>query len=104
MMQLVRDMGADRIELYTEPYAAAPATGHSGVLKRYVEAARAASAVGLGINAGHDLNLENLGQFLRALGNVDEVSIGHALVADALEFGLTETVRRYVAICRAGNG
>jgi pyridoxine 5-phosphate synthase len=104
MMPLAREMGADRVELYTEPYAAAPEARRGEVIQRYVEAARAASGCGLGINAGHDLNLENLGAFLRALGNVDEVSIGHALIADALEFGLGETVLRYVAICRGDGG
>jgi pyridoxine 5-phosphate synthase len=104
LMPLAREMGADRVELYTEPYAAAVASCRAEVTQRYVGAAHAASDHGLGVNAGHDLNLENLGPFLRALGNVDEVSIGHALIADALEFGLKETVRRYVAICREDSG
>jgi pyridoxine 5-phosphate synthase len=89
-------LGADRVELYTEAYARA----HGGpdqavVLNRYVEAARAALAAGLGVNAGHDLNRANLTDFLRAVPGVLEVSIGHALVADALELGMTETVREY---------
>ncbi|HEY4158088.1 MAG TPA: pyridoxine 5'-phosphate synthase [Polyangiaceae bacterium] len=99
MMPLAREMGADRVELYTEPYAAAAATGHaSKALLDYATASDAARRVGLGVNAGHDLSLENLAAFLRAV-SVDEVSIGHALIADALEFGLAETVRRYLAIC-----
>jgi pyridoxine 5-phosphate synthase len=101
MMPLGREFGADRIELYTEPYAAADAEHRADVLQIYAQAAEAAHRAGLGVNAGHDLGLENLGAFLRALGIVDEVSIGHALIADALEFGLAETVRRYLAICLA---
>jgi pyridoxine 5-phosphate synthase len=92
-------LGADRIELYTEPYAKAFGTPHeSRILNRYVEAAQAAQASGLGINAGHDLNLHNLPRFLQAMTCVIEVSIGHALTADALEFGLTETVHRYLKV------
>lgn len=96
--------GADRVELYTEPYARAWGTAErNAVLQRYVEAARAALAAGLGVNAGHDLNRHNLATFLAAVPGVDEVSIGHALIADALEFGLAATVRMYQAeIRRAG--
>lgn len=100
MMPLARQMGADRIELYTEPYAAA--AGRPEVLQAYVAAVRAARREGLGVNAGHDLNLDNLGPFLSAAQGVDEVSIGHALIADALELGLAEAVRRYAAICARG--
>src|SRR4051794_36089142 len=100
MMPLARDLGADRVELYTEPYAAAVMEGRAPEsLAQYQGAASAARAAGLGINAGHDLNLQNLAPFLRALGGIDEVSIGHALIADALELGLAETVRRYRAAC-----
>jgi pyridoxine 5-phosphate synthase len=95
-MALARDVGADRVELYTEAYARAHGTPEQdAVLARYARAAEAALAVGLGVNAGHDLNLDNLTDFVRAVPGVDEVSIGHALVADALELGLAETVRRY---------
>lgn len=95
-MAAVAAAGADRIELYTEPYAAAHGTARQGsALERYAAAARAALALGLGINAGHDLNRANLTDFLRAVPGVQEVSIGHALVADALELGYTETVRDY---------
>jgi len=98
-MALVRDVGAERIELYTEGYARVHGTPlEAEVLERYVRAAEAAHAVGLGINAGHDLNLANLADFLRTVPGVDEVSIGHALIADALELGLAETVRRYEAV------
>lgn len=101
LMPLARDLGADRVELYTEPYAAADSEHQSGMLQKYTEAAAAAREMELGVNAGHDLNLDNLGQFLRQVGPVDEVSIGHALISDALEFGLADTVRRYVAVCEA---
>ena len=88
--------GADRVELYTEPYAQAFGTGlQAEMLSRYAAAARAAHAAGLGINAGHDLNQRNLPAFLSAVPGVLEVSIGHALIADALLWGLSETVRRY---------
>lgn len=89
-------LGADRVELYTEPYARSHGTPEqAAVLARYAAAARAAQAAGLGVNAGHDLNRANLADFLRAVPGVLEVSIGHALIADALEFGLAATVREY---------
>ncbi|NLZ43141.1 MAG: pyridoxine 5'-phosphate synthase, partial [Comamonadaceae bacterium] len=82
--------------LYTEPYAAAHGTPRQAAeIERFAAAARAALAAGLGVNAGHDLNRANLADFLRGVGGVREVSIGHALVADALEFGMAETVRAY---------
>ena len=97
-MPLAKAVGADRVELYTEPYAAAWGTPRQAeVLARFAEAARAAQAVGLGVNAGHDLNRDNLPAFVRAVPNLLEVSIGHALVADALELGYAETVRQYLA-------
>ncbi len=89
-------VGADRVELYTEAYARSfGGPDQAGVLRRYVDAARAAQAAGLGVNAGHDLNRANLAEFLHAVTGVLEVSIGHALIADALELGLAETVREY---------
>jgi pyridoxine 5-phosphate synthase len=95
-MRLAADTGAERVELYTEAYARAYGTpDHASTLDRYVRAADAALGAGLGINAGHDLNRDNLSDFLRAVPGVLEVSIGHALVADALEIGLAETVRDY---------
>jgi pyridoxine 5-phosphate synthase len=101
LMPLARDLGADRVELYTEPYAAAAFTEHaSSVLERYALAARAARDAELGVNAGHDLNLQNLAGFLAAVGRIDEVSVGHALISDALELGMAEATRRYLAICR----
>lgn len=98
-MELARAIGADRVELYTEPYAAAFARGDAGAADPYAAAAERAVAVGLQVNAGHDLNLHNLPPFLRACPQVAEVSIGHALIADALELGLAETVRRYLHAC-----
>jgi len=96
-MALAAQLGADRVELYTEPYAAAHGgPEQAGQLARYAAAARAAIAAGLGLNAGHDLNRANLTDFLRTVPGVQEVSIGHALVADALELGYTETVRAYL--------
>ena len=96
-MALAHAVGADRVELYTEPYAAS----HGGInqdkaLTIFSKAARAAQAAGLGVNAGHDLSRHNLTDFLQAVPGVLEVSIGHALIADALEFGYRETVQRYL--------
>ncbi len=96
-MRLAAELGADRVELYTEPYAASHGGDQQAAqLQRYAQAAQAALAVGLGVNAGHDLSRSNLSDFLRAVPGVQEVSIGHALVADALELGYTETVRDYL--------
>ena len=90
-------VGADRVELYTEPYAEAfGSPRESDVLARYSAAARAALDAGLGVNAGHDLNQQNLPRFVAEVPGVLEVSIGHALVADALEAGLAATVRGYL--------
>jgi pyridoxine 5-phosphate synthase len=101
MMPIARELGADRVELYTEPYAAAALAGREAAsLATYAAAARAALQAGLQVNAGHDLNLDNLGPFLAALPAVAEVSIGHALIADALELGLPATIGRYLALCR----
>ena len=96
-MLAVRDLGADRIELYTEPYATAWGTpGQGAQLQRFADAARAALKVGLGINAGHDLNRDNLAAFVQQVPGVQEVSIGHALIADALEIGYAATVQAYL--------
>jgi len=95
-MPLVAELGAERIELYTETYASAWGTDQQAeVLAAFTATAQAALALGLGINAGHDLSRDNLTDFLRAVPGVQEVSIGHALIADALELGYTETVREY---------
>ena len=94
------EIGADRIEIYTGPYAQAHASGDAGAsLERCARTAEAAQRAGLGVNAGHDLDQHNLGDFLAAVPGVLEVSIGHALFADALDEGLATTVRRYLAIC-----
>ena len=96
-MAAVRELGADRVELYTEAYARAHGTPQQAAFTApYAVAAEAALREGLGLNAGHDLNRDNLGDFLAAMPGVQEVSIGHALIADALEFGLAETVRDYL--------
>jgi len=100
-MRFARELGAGRVELYTEPYAQSFGTAqHDESLRQYTAAAEAALAAGLGVNAGHDLNRANLAPFLAAVPGVDEVSIGHALIADALEFGLGPTVRMYLAEIR----
>lgn len=99
-MAAARALGADRVELYTESYAVAHAQGpYAALVSQFREAALAAHSAGLGVNAGHDLNLENLAPFLAEVPHVLEVSIGHALIADALEYGLVGAVARYVAIC-----
>ncbi|TSE24414.1 pyridoxine 5'-phosphate synthase [Tepidimonas aquatica] len=98
-------VGADRVELYTEPYAAAwpDAAARAQWLPRYRAAAAAAQAAGLQVNAGHDLNRDNLTDFLRAVPGVAEVSIGHALIADALELGYAATVQAYLACIAAAD-
>ncbi|MGV3681232.1 MAG: pyridoxine 5'-phosphate synthase [Acidovorax sp.] len=97
-MAAAKAVGADRIELYTEPYAAAWGTpDHPVQLERYRAAAQSALDAGLGVNAGHDLNRDNLGAFVRGVPGVLEVSIGHALIADALELGYAATVQAYNA-------
>ena len=96
-MAAARALGADRVELYTEPYAAAWGTADEAAqLQRFAAAARAAADAGLGVNAGHDLNRDNLPPFLRGVPGVAEVSIGHALIADALELGYAATVKDYL--------
>ena len=104
-MAMARELGADRVELYTEAYARAHGRPEgAALLERYAQAAQAAQAVGLGVNAGHDLNRDNLGDFLRAVPGVAEVSIGHAIAADALELGMAETVRAYQRCIRQAQG
>jgi pyridoxine 5-phosphate synthase len=104
-MALARAVGADRVELYTEAYARGHGTdARPALLERYAAASRAALAAGLGVNAGHDLNRDNLADFLRAVPGVGEVSIGHAIAADALEFGMAETVRLYQRCIRQAQG
>ena len=96
-MAAVSALGADRVELYTEPYAAAwGGPAQATQLARYVQTAQAANAWGLGLNAGHDLNQDNLPAFVQAIPQLKEVSIGHALIADALELGYAATVAAYL--------
>ena len=96
-MQSVLQVGADRVELYTEPYAATFGTpANAACLQTYVDTAKAALSLGLGVNAGHDLNQDNLPQFAQAVPGLLEVSIGHALIADALEVGYADTVQGYL--------
>ena len=102
-MEAAAATGADRIELYTGPFAAAFAAGDATtVLAACAETARCAQASGLGVNAGHDLNRDNLAAFVRGVPGVLEVSIGHAFVADALELGYGATVRAYLACIEDG--
>jgi pyridoxine 5-phosphate synthase len=97
-MAAARAVGADRVELYTEPYAAAwHGPERTAQLQRFALAAQAAIDAGLGVNAGHDLNLDNLAAFAQAVPGLQEVSIGHALIADALERGYSATVAEYLA-------
>lgn len=87
--------GADRVELYTKPYADLYPVDPARAVAPFAEAARAVHSVGLGLNAGHDLSLENLKYFHENVPHLNEVSIGHALICDALYLGLAETIRRY---------
>lgn len=87
--------GTDRVELYTEPYASAYASNREQAIAPFIEAARKAKSLGLGVNAGHDLNLDNLAFFHQQIPWLDEVSIGHALICDALYLGLRETIKQY---------
>ena len=96
-MAAAKAVGADRVEFYTETFARAWAEGNKKeALEPFVQAALAAAAINLGVNAGHDLNRENLTDFLKAVPGVLEVSIGHALIADALELGYSATVKDYL--------
>lgn len=103
-MAWAKSVGADRVELYTEPYAAAWGSAQqSAQLKRFADAAQAAIDAGLQVNAGHDLNLDNLTAFIQQVPGVQEVSIGHALIADALEMGYSETVKAYLRCIQLAN-
>jgi pyridoxine 5-phosphate synthase len=104
-LDLAVAMGVDRIELYTGPYAEAHAAGDaSAALALCARTAREAAALGLGVNAGHDLSQANLGDFLSGVPGVQEVSIGHALFSEALHAGLAPTVRAYLAIIAGATG
>jgi pyridoxine 5-phosphate synthase len=95
LIEYAAKAGADRVELYTEPYASNYAKNREEAIAPYITAAKAAKKNGLGLNAGHDLSLENLAYFAQNIPNLDEVSIGHALICDALYLGIRETIRRY---------
>lgn len=97
MVEAAKLCGTDRVELYTEPYASGYETNREEAIKPFVEAAETAREIGLGLNAGHDLSLENLTYFHQNIPWLDEVSIGHALICDALYLGLEETIKRYLA-------
>lgn len=97
MVEAAKMCGTDRVELYTEPYASGYAADRDEAIRPFVEAAKAAREAGLGLNAGHDLSLENLAFFHQNIPWLDEVSIGHALICDALYLGLEETIKRYLA-------
>jgi pyridoxine 5-phosphate synthase len=101
-MAYARAVGADRVELYTETYAQAVGTPREQAVRdQFAATARAALAAGLGVNAGHDLNRDNLTAFVREVPGVAEVSIGHALIADALELGYSATIRAYLGCIHA---
>jgi pyridoxine 5-phosphate synthase len=96
MVRHAKETGTDRIELYTESYAAQFPSGKEKAIKPFVDAALVASELGIGLNAGHDLNLDNLKYFAQNIPGLLEVSIGHALICDALYFGLENAVRMYL--------
>jgi pyridoxine 5-phosphate synthase len=96
MAEGASNVGADRIELYTEPYAKEFYVDKGKAVKSYVETARIAKSLGLGINAGHDLDLNNLRFLKQSIPHMDEVSIGHALICDSLYFGLENTIQLYL--------
>ncbi|HIW97926.1 MAG TPA: pyridoxine 5'-phosphate synthase [Candidatus Tidjanibacter gallistercoris] len=96
MVRGAAECGADRVELYTEGYASAYPSGPEAAIRDYVAAAGEAHRLGLGLNAGHDLNLDNLRYFISRIPFTDEVSIGHALISDALYYGLERTVGMYL--------
>ncbi|MBR3529700.1 MAG: pyridoxine 5'-phosphate synthase [Bacteroidales bacterium] len=96
MIEMAAKTGTDRVELYTESYAREYPLDREAAIKPFVEAAKVARDCGLGLNAGHDLSLENLAYFRQQIPWVDEVSIGHALISDALYLGIEETIHRYL--------
>ena len=97
MAEGAKACGCDRVELYTADYAAEYSAGREKAIKPYLETAVAVKELGLGLNAGHDLNLENLEYFIRTIPWTDEVSIGHAIICDALYMGLEKTIHAYLS-------
>ena len=100
MAEAAARCGADRVELYTADYAAEYPLDPEIAIARYLETAKAARAAGLGLNAGHDLSLENLAYFIQTIPWTDEVSIGHAIISDALYMGLEQTIKAYLGEIR----
>lgn len=100
MADYAKQIGADRVELYTEPYASNYDKDRESAIKPFIETARHCREIGLGLNAGHDLSLQNLAYFHQCIPWVDEVSIGHALICDALCLGLRETIKEYLECLR----
>ncbi len=101
MVEGAAKVGADRIELYTEPYAREFLVSPEVAIKPYIESAKVAHQLGLGVNAGHDLDLNNLNFFAKSVPHLEEVSIGHAVVCDALYFGLENTIQLYLQKLKA---
>jgi pyridoxine 5-phosphate synthase len=100
MVEGAAKVSADRVELYTEPYAHEYHVSREVAVKPYIESASIARMAGLGVNAGHDLDLNNLKYLVRSIPELDEVSIGHALICDALYFGLENTIQLYLKQCK----
>ncbi|MDD3892600.1 MAG: pyridoxine 5'-phosphate synthase [Bacteroidales bacterium] len=96
LIKHAKDTGTDRVELYTEPYAIGYASNPEKAVDPFVKAAEAARQIGLGLNAGHDLSLDNLNFFIASIPWIEEVSIGHALISDALYYGLENTIQMYL--------
>ncbi len=102
MVHHAKETGTNRIELYTESYATEFSEGKEAGIKPFIEAANVANEIGLGLNAGHDLNLDNLKYFVQNIPEILEVSIGHALICDALYFGLENAIQMYLRELRVG--
>ncbi len=100
MADYAKQLGADRVELYTEPYASNYASDREKAIAPFVETAKHCKQIGLGLNAGHDLSLQNLAYFHQCIPWTDEVSIGHALICDALYIGLQGTIKQYLECLR----
>ena len=100
MADYAKQLGADRVELYTEPYASNYASDREKAIAPFVETAKHCKQIGLGLNAGHDLSLQNLAYFHQCIPWTDELSIGHALICDALYIGLQGTIKQYLECLR----
>ena len=100
IIEAAKFCGTDRVELYTEDYAINYTIDKKKAIVNYVEAAKKAKELGIGINAGHDLSLENLDYFVKKVPNLEEVSIGHALISDSIYLGLENTIQMYKRLCQ----